>query len=165
MGVFTLGIFFPWANSKGAFVGTMSALTFIFWLGFGANIESQRGNLVVPKLPVSIDGCPEGMNLTLAAPSLGAGGGVLEFYRLSYLWYSSIGATLTILIGLLVSFLTRPTDPGELNPELISPPIDRLVCWLFPEFRHRVGWDLGGKIQNVKETPTFPHFHFHFRCD
>ena len=64
-------MFFPWANSKGAFVGTLTALTLMFWLGFGTTVEIQRGNLIIPKLPFSVDGCPAGANITLPGPSHG----------------------------------------------------------------------------------------------
>lgn len=66
------------------------------------------------------------------------------------MWYSAIGGSLTIIIGLIVSFMTKPQDPRELNPKLISPPIDRFVRWLFPQYRFKAGWDLGTKFGNVQ---------------
>ena len=78
------------------------------------------------------------------------------------MWYSMIGAIFTIVIGLIVSFLTRAQDPEELDPALISPPIDQLVKWMFPEFRFKVGWDLGAKKKVRKQLSLHLHvFYFH----
>lgn len=82
MGVFTLGIFFPWANAKGAFIGTMSSLLFVIWLGIGANIETQRGNLVVPRLSLSVDGCSPELNATIRAPNPGSRLGIKALLKL-----------------------------------------------------------------------------------
>lgn len=51
-------------------------------------------------------------------------------YRISYLWYSAIGFLVTILIGLGVSFLTGPTDPQNVDEDLLSPPFKRLYSSL-----------------------------------
>jgi Na+/proline symporter len=71
LGVFSLGMFFPWANSKGAFTGTISALTFMFWLGLSANIAVSNRLLVSSKLPVSADECLHG-NFTVPTPATGS---------------------------------------------------------------------------------------------
>lgn len=44
-------------------------------------------------------------------------------YRISYLWYSLIGFVLTLLIGLLVSYLTGFEDPQNVDTDLLSPPV------------------------------------------
>lgn len=52
-----------------------------------------------------------------------------EFYILtiSYMWYTLIGALLTILIGSLVSIFTCPQDAGQLDPKLVFPFLRRWV--------------------------------------
>ncbi|GFN86214.1 sodium-coupled monocarboxylate transporter 1-like [Plakobranchus ocellatus] len=52
LGVFTLGMFYPWANKKGAFVGTTVALGFLLWVGFGAFANGIR----TPLSPLSTRG-------------------------------------------------------------------------------------------------------------
>ena len=52
-----------------------------------------------------------------------------EFYILSisYMWYTLIGAVLTILIGSIVSILTCPQDAGQVDPKLVFPFLRRWV--------------------------------------
>jgi len=71
-------------------------------------------------------------------------GGLLEFYKVSYMWYSLIGFSGTIVSALLISFLTGAQDPRTLDPRYISPAVDKFVKAIFPErIRYFVKWDLG----------------------
>lgn len=58
LGLFSLGMFFPWANSKGAFVGGLSALVFVMWMGLGNQIAQATGQLEYDLKPISVDFCP-----------------------------------------------------------------------------------------------------------
>jgi len=152
LGIFSLGIFFPWANSIGGIVGTLFSLTFMFWLGIGANIAVARKQLITPKLNVSVEGCLHG-NFTVPPALIGESGGILEFYRISYMWYAFIGFVLTIVVGLIVSFLTGKRDPRTLDKKLISPPVDKLVHKLLsPGARRAILWDLGAHKESVRKS-------------
>ena len=48
-------------------------------------------------------------------------------YRLSYLWYTLLGAIVSMIVALIASFFTNPTDPASLDPELLSPVIRRFL--------------------------------------
>ncbi|CAG0879583.1 unnamed protein product [Cyprideis torosa] len=52
LGVFTLGMFFPWANYIGAFVGAISGLLFTFWIGMGAEFYKKLGAITFEKKPM-----------------------------------------------------------------------------------------------------------------
>ncbi|ODN03398.1 Sodium-coupled monocarboxylate transporter 2 [Orchesella cincta] len=150
LGVFSLGMFFPWANWKGAFGGTISALLFTLWIGIGANVAITSKQIIVPKLNVSVDGCGWG-NFTV--PPLPVepehDSGLIEMYRISYIWYSAIGCCVTVFIGLILSFLTGPQDPRKLDPKLISPAVDTFVRWLFSDdILYKIGWELGKPVSN-----------------
>nr|XP_027220464.1 sodium-dependent multivitamin transporter-like [Penaeus vannamei] len=57
LGVFTLGMFFPWANSKGAFTGLLTSLIFMFWIGGGHQVARWNGQITFDRKVTSIEGC------------------------------------------------------------------------------------------------------------
>ncbi|XP_015252905.1 PREDICTED: sodium-coupled monocarboxylate transporter 1 isoform X2 [Cyprinodon variegatus] len=61
LGLFTLGILCPFANSKGALSGLVSGLALSLWIGIGAQIYPPAPEMSRP-LPLSTDGC----NFTVA---------------------------------------------------------------------------------------------------
>lgn len=74
-------------------------------------------------------------------------GGILEFYKISYLWYSLMGTVIAIVVGLLISFLSGKQDPSKLERNLISPPVDKFVKnYISSNIRARIGWDLGSHV-------------------
>ena len=61
LGVFSLGMFVPFANSLGAFVGTIASLVFMLFIGFGRGKGKRSGCFeprFEPKMPVTTDFCP-----------------------------------------------------------------------------------------------------------
>lgn len=46
---------------------------------------------------------------------------------ISFMWYSLIGAVITVVVGALVSLITCPQHPSKLNPKLVFPCIRRWV--------------------------------------
>jgi hypothetical protein len=62
LGLFCLGIFVPFANAKGAIVGTLTSLAFMMWLFVGFNVYEIK----YPKKSFFQYGCPnETTNATL----------------------------------------------------------------------------------------------------
>ncbi|KAF5303095.1 hypothetical protein FQR65_LT08427 [Abscondita terminalis] len=125
LGLFSLGMFFPWANSKGAIVGGAIALSLVMWLGLGQQIAFANGTYVLEHKPTSTEHC-ECLNVTDSTPKTSViSMGMPFLYRISYLWYSAIGFTVTIIVGLIISAITGLENPKNVNEELQSPPINR----------------------------------------
>ncbi|XP_077988107.1 sodium-dependent multivitamin transporter-like [Glandiceps talaboti] len=142
LGMFTLGLFFPWTNSIGAISGVISGMSIAMVILIGKFIYPPSW----PTLPVSTEGCfvenitdittySSMMTTNMFTPPTpqtlsGAEAGFAWFLNMSYLWYSPMEVTVTIIVGIVVSFLTGATDPKSINPELLSPVVRKLCCCL-----------------------------------
>ncbi|XP_076255549.1 sodium-coupled monocarboxylate transporter 2-like [Rhynchophorus ferrugineus] len=99
LGLFSLGMFFPWANSKGAIFGSIISACLLTCMCIGQQItlgakdENYRNE------------------------------DVFILFRLSYIWYSAIGFFSTIILGLLASFVTGFQNPQDVDTNLLSPPV------------------------------------------
>ena len=60
---------------------------------------------------------------TNALPSTPPGEGVFPLYRMSYYLFGVLGSGVCVVVGIIVSFLTGPTDPAKLDPRFVSPAI------------------------------------------
>ncbi|XP_077552859.1 sodium-coupled monocarboxylate transporter 1-like [Haemaphysalis longicornis] len=110
VGVYTLGIFVPFANSIGAITGLVSGVVALSWISVGAYIRRP----LHWRPPVSVDGCVDlYLNVTgleqpvLPSVDIDAYNSQIEYiYRLSYLWYSFVGALIAFVLGCLISLVT-----------------------------------------------------------
>ncbi|CAJ1054381.1 sodium-coupled monocarboxylate transporter 1-like isoform X1 [Xyrichtys novacula] len=154
LGLFTIGIFCPFANSKGALSGLVSGLVMSLWVCIGALVYPPHPEKRRP-LPLSTEGCnftttgrlnwtstalPTTPSLIMAAtPQSSADRSLLvdSWYSVSYLYFSLIGTVTSIMVGLLVSLLT-----GGLNLEFESSLMlrkeDTTVYHLVKLFKYKV---------------------------
>lgn len=51
------------------------------------------------------------------------------------MWYTPIAVGAVVVVGLIVSYLTRPLKPGEVDPKLIIHVGDVCCCCLPKRFR------------------------------
>ncbi|XP_043642649.1 sodium-coupled monocarboxylate transporter 1 isoform X1 [Drosophila teissieri] len=124
-GMFTLGMLVPWANTVGTLVGGIASFSLTAWITFGTQIAAASGQLLTHKLPMSLEGCPG--NVT-APEDVGVDEEqVFPLYRLSFQWINPIGVLTVVIVGSLVSLVTRPTDIKSLHSDLISPVIHRFL--------------------------------------
>ncbi|KOB70845.1 Sodium-coupled monocarboxylate transporter 1, partial [Operophtera brumata] len=85
----------------------------------------------VLQLALSFNGMAGGVSLGLGAHDEA----VFWLFRVSYLWYSGMGCGATLLVGLVVSFVTGATDPALVPIDLISPPVVKLLNSLPNRFK------------------------------
>lgn len=149
VGAFLAGILFPWTNVYGVVAGMIGSLAMTGWLIFAALLE------IGPQkpLPVSTAGCPvENSTLTnitdiMTTTMMSAtttpntvieaneSSTLHEFYKMSYLWYTAYGLAICIIISLIVSFLTGPTKPKDVDSKLMSPMFYNMCPFLPHKYR------------------------------
>ncbi|XP_043249567.1 sodium-coupled monocarboxylate transporter 1-like isoform X2 [Colletes gigas] len=125
LGMFTLGMFFPFANSAGALVGGLVSLNLVAWISFGTQAAISTGDINYSVKPISIDGCPDALknrvnNLTLIAENA-TSEQLFFLYRMSYLWYTWVGFLTAIILGVLVSWITGGNVPKSGDEKLYTP--------------------------------------------
>lgn len=131
LGLFCLGMFFPWANSIGALVGLAGGLSLSFWVGVGSILTRTRSaNRTL------ISDCGSGLvpiNSTISAVTtvaLSRPSGLQRFYSLSYMWYSGFTCFSVVIIGLTISLITGPTREEDVTPGTVFPLLGKLLFFL-----------------------------------
>ncbi|KAM9673008.1 sodium-coupled monocarboxylate transporter 1 [Trichechus inunguis] len=119
LGLFTLGTLVPFANSVGAFVGLMAGFTVSLWVGIGAQLYPPLSERTLP-LSLETYGCNSTSNVTdlLVATEMPFSTSAFQvysvartplmdnWYSLSYLYFSTLGTFVTVLVGIIISLLT-----------------------------------------------------------
>jgi len=181
LGAFTLGMFVPWANSIGAFVGCFSSLIFTMWFGFGQTfarnfskspsaleyspiLQEWKNTLSALIKPTRTDGCADDWWETINGTKISVFEKPpeepttntfdhLKIYEVSYMWFSAIPCMMCITIGIIVSFISKPQNPKKLNPDLISPMLPKLFSW-WPFVGGRIGdWFENGIGLGIEYIP------------
>ncbi|XP_055929194.1 sodium-coupled monocarboxylate transporter 2-like isoform X1 [Argiope bruennichi] len=125
LGVYTLGMFFPWPSAFAAISGLISGLGVCIWICVGSILYKRAPET----FPLSVDSCQElYFNVTqsfanaTSAPSVifDSSDYVLPLYRLSYLWYSGIGFIVVIVVGILISLFVG-NDKHTIEKKLMTP--------------------------------------------
>ncbi|XP_068139830.1 putative sodium-dependent multivitamin transporter [Drosophila tropicalis] len=110
LGLFTLGMYVPKANQKGAIGGLLISLAFSFWIGFG------QPKPPIISLPMSTDGCPITESSQSRARDIFLANlredtdqdqeqHYFYLYRISYMWYAALGFLVAFFVGWLLSYL------------------------------------------------------------
>uniref|UniRef100_A0A8C4IF50 Sodium-dependent multivitamin transporter n=1 Tax=Dicentrarchus labrax TaxID=13489 RepID=A0A8C4IF50_DICLA len=133
LGLFCLGLFFPWANSTGALAGLGAGLAMSFWVGIGSIVTRSSGPRPPPpdcRAILLSNNTTTAIQTALRNVTLSRPSGLKRFYSLSYMWYSGFSCFTVILIGLIISFLTGPMKEEDVNPGTIYPLLGKLLCFL-----------------------------------
>lgn len=139
LGIFTMGVLLPWVHGRGAIIGGATGLGMMAWICAKAQAAIASGELTFPVKPTTTQGCvyhfiPEApysmlainMSVPDALPTIPSEP-EFEIYHISYLWYTFIGAMVTIIVSLIASFLMGANDPQNMDPKLFAPFVRRIL--------------------------------------
>nr|XP_021131360.3 sodium-coupled monocarboxylate transporter 1 [Anas platyrhynchos] len=117
LGLFALGILCSFANGIGAFVGLITGFAVSLWVGIGSQIYPPLPERTLP-LPLSTDGCNISISSNLTTSTANPLTTIFStqaperpvladrWYSLSYLYFSTLGTLITIVVGMIISLLT-----------------------------------------------------------
>ena len=135
IGVFSIGMLIPWVNSTGILVGFVGSLLTTIWIATGGTIYKHYNPYVSrtsPPYPSNISGCPadwlsdyEPVITSDPAPLAGH----IALYDISYIWYTTVGAGIILVLSLITSLFTSQ-DLKTLDKKLLTPILPKLWSWL-----------------------------------
>ncbi|KAM9443837.1 solute carrier family 5 member 6a [Clarias gariepinus] len=142
LGVFCLGMFFPWANSIGAVSGLVAGLIMAFWIGIGSFVSRMQA-ASPPLLNTTIihdTGNTTAFLTTLitSTTTKPRPTGLQALYSLSYMWYSAHNSATVVVVGLLVSLLTGPWKEKEVTPGTVYPVMGVLLFFLPERYKEKL---------------------------
>ncbi|XP_052866160.1 sodium-coupled monocarboxylate transporter 1-like [Anopheles cruzii] len=133
LGLFLMGMLLPWVDSLSALGGAISGLLTMAYIVIRAQVAIAAKEIVFPTKPVSIEGCeydfnlPPGYNVTV--PSTGHIASK-SLHHVSFLFYTFIGASVTLMLGSLSATILRRQQSDKLDPMLLAPFVRKLY---FPQ--------------------------------
>ncbi|XP_003781238.1 sodium-coupled monocarboxylate transporter 2 [Otolemur garnettii] len=158
LGLFSLGIIFPFVNWKGALGGLLTGITLSFWVAIGAFIYPAPAAKTWP-LPLSTDQCIRSNLTGTIPPALFSRPAVADsWYSLSYLYYSAVGCLGCIIAGVIISFITGHERGENIQPLLIRP-VCNLFCFWSKKYK-RLCWcgvqhDSGTEQENLENDSAW----------
>ncbi|KFQ67586.1 Sodium-coupled monocarboxylate transporter 1, partial [Phaethon lepturus] len=115
LGLFALGILCSFANGIGAFVGLISGFVISLWVGIGSQIYPPLPERTKP-LYLSTAGCnissgnfmstENPLTTVFNTPTAERPALADNWYSLSYLYFSTLGTLITVVVGIIISLLT-----------------------------------------------------------
>uniref|UniRef100_H2YU25 Sodium-coupled monocarboxylate transporter 2 n=1 Tax=Ciona savignyi TaxID=51511 RepID=H2YU25_CIOSA len=113
IGVYLLGIFFPWSNTAGVMAGQFVGTAATLWIALGSLING-RDPATDGLLPVQTDSCTNftslkyttSMQWNSSIESFDMHSTYSAIYGITFLYYYVFGCVISTLVGLLFSFLT-----------------------------------------------------------
>ncbi|XP_055643091.1 sodium-coupled monocarboxylate transporter 1-like isoform X1 [Toxorhynchites rutilus septentrionalis] len=122
LGVFLMGMLLPRINGRCALSGAVTGLLAMLYIVIRAQISIAFKEFVHTTKPVSVAGCTyEFDNVTIAISAEHFPEVDKSIHRISFLYYTVIGATVTSLSGFLYSFYLGTNDLSTMDPSLIAP--------------------------------------------
>ncbi|TDG52238.1 hypothetical protein AWZ03_001519 [Drosophila navojoa] len=127
-GIFTIGIFMPWISGNSAILGGCVGVVVMSWVSLNAQWAIASGAIRYQTKPLNVDQCSYSFNAALVSSAANAthlhgpsAEDIFPLYRISYMWYTTLGASVTIIVALLSTLFFSTNDPNGVDPVLLTP--------------------------------------------
>ncbi|NXN89749.1 SC5A8 protein, partial [Bombycilla garrulus] len=176
LGLFALGILCSFANGIGAFVGLVSGFVISLWVGIGSQIYPPLPERTKP-LYLSTAGCNiTSGNLTsteipfttvFSTPGAERPALADNWYSLSYLYFSTVGTLVTVVVGIIISLLTGGLKQNT-DPKFLLTKEDFLSNFSWSETEQKVevlNWKPYTMADEGTDNPAFSHIEMDVASD
>ncbi|XP_062932126.1 sodium-coupled monocarboxylate transporter 1 [Cynocephalus volans] len=175
LGLFSLGILVPFANSIGALVGLVAGFVFSLWVGIGAQLYPPLPERTLP-LNLETYGCNSTYNGTNLMTTTEMPFSTSAFqihnvkrtplmdnwYSLSYLYFSTLGTLGTLFVGMLVSVSTGGRKQN-VDPRFLLTKEDFLSNFdIFKKKKHVLSYTSHPVEDGGTDNPAFNHIELNF---
>ncbi|KAB0795863.1 hypothetical protein PPYR_09924 [Photinus pyralis] len=133
LGLFTLGVLFPVANKKGALTGALVSVLVMSSIIVQHQVDIWNKSLVYNTKEMRTYGCDIysflSINTNSSANELRSveHEEAFSLAKISFHYYYFIGTLITVIIGLVVSWITRKEKDSIKNPYIFSPIIHKFL--------------------------------------
>ncbi|CAH0390866.1 unnamed protein product [Bemisia tabaci] len=105
-GIFVLGLCFPRVETWGATIGLVSSTIFMAWVTVGSMAAERLGDSSFQTIATSVVDCPDNSTLISVPEKLIMEGSyeIPYLHRVSYLWYATMSISVTVAVGITVSY-------------------------------------------------------------
>ncbi|XP_052021650.1 sodium-coupled monocarboxylate transporter 1 [Apodemus sylvaticus] len=175
LGLFSLGILVPFANSVGALAGLLAGFAISLWVGIGAQLYPPLSERTLP-LPLETHGCNSTHNVSdwMSTTEMPFSTSAFQihnvertplmdnWYSLSYLYFSTIGTLTTLFVGILVSLSTGGRKQN-LDPQFLLTKQDFLSNFeAFKKKNHVLNYKSHPVEVGGTDNPAFNHVELNF---
>ncbi|XP_076245140.1 sodium-coupled monocarboxylate transporter 2 [Calliopsis andreniformis] len=132
LGIFSLGMLVPWATTKGAIAGGLLSMLCTLWLIIGAQVNVARKRLSYQPLPASTEQCLNVESLfnrtvDTIPVSLTPDEKPFVLFTISFMYYTTIGFLIVMIVGTIVSFIFGVPDLRDVDRNHFPPIIQRFL--------------------------------------
>ncbi|XP_006871165.1 PREDICTED: sodium-coupled monocarboxylate transporter 1 [Chrysochloris asiatica] len=175
LGLFSLGILIPFANSVGALVGLMAGFAISLWVGIGAQLYPPLPERTLP-LSLETYGCNSTYNVTklVATTEMPFSTSAFQmhdvvrtplmdnWYSLSYLYFSTLGTLITVFVGTIISLMTGGRKQN-LDSRFLLTKEDFLSNFnIFKKNKHVLNYKSHPMGDGGTDNPAFNHIELNF---
>ncbi|KAI9577558.1 hypothetical protein GQX74_005020 [Glossina fuscipes] len=143
-GIFTIGLLMPWINGNSALTGGIFGVMAMSWISLNAQWAIASGAIKYETKPLTVEHCNYDYGETLLdlnhnfTISRAGKEDIFPLYRISYMWYTALGALITILMSGVCGCVFGSNDPRKVDPTLLAPSIRKFFCYTENKFNAKV---------------------------
>ncbi|CAF0738959.1 unnamed protein product [Rotaria sordida] len=119
LGIYLLGLFTAHVQSRSALMAFILCLVFQMWILVGSTLTVKPPNKQGGRLPTSVVGCVPSVNISVPMSKNQNYNPLISLYSIAPTWFVFNGTIITLLLGVVFSFIFDSKDSKMVDKSLI----------------------------------------------